>query len=54
MAEIVRGVPVALEHHELRWLDRADLEVLEWAPADLPIVYRLGKVLLADDFGTGI
>lgn len=30
--------PVALEHEEVKWCDVIELEVLEWAEADVPLV----------------
>lgn len=30
------------EHTEGRWVDAADAATLEWAPADLPVLCRLG------------
>lgn len=38
--ELTSGEPVALEHAELRWACPDDLERLDWAEADLPIVRR--------------
>jgi 8-oxo-dGTP diphosphatase len=36
--------PVRTEHEELRWLAPHELETVEWAPADRPL---LGRVALA-------
>lgn len=36
--ELVDGVPAPTEHEELVWLAPAELDGLEWAPADLPAV----------------
>jgi 8-oxo-dGTP diphosphatase len=42
---IIRGVPVAHEHSELRWCDAAGLSTLDLAEADLPILKEwLGTV----------
>ncbi|HJQ07029.1 MAG TPA: (deoxy)nucleoside triphosphate pyrophosphohydrolase [Nocardioides sp.] len=35
---LVAGSPVLTEHSELAWLAPADLDRLDWAPADLPAV----------------
>ncbi len=32
-------------HHDFKWLDKAELETLDWAPADIPIM----KKILSDD-----
>jgi len=40
----VTGEPTRLEHAELRWFPRADLDTVRWLPADRPIV----AALLAD------
>lgn len=39
--ELVSGTPSLTEHAAVRWLSPADLESLEWAPADLPAVARI-------------
>ncbi|HEX9725610.1 MAG TPA: 8-oxo-dGTP diphosphatase MutT [Vicinamibacteria bacterium] len=39
--ELLEGKPRPLGCEEIRWLDRQELETLEWAPADLPFVKRL-------------
>lgn len=45
--DLVSGVPVATEHAELRWVSIADLEQLEWAPADIPAVAEIKARLAA-------
>ncbi|WP_035099344.1 (deoxy)nucleoside triphosphate pyrophosphohydrolase [Anoxybacteroides tepidamans] len=40
-ASIIEGVPVAKEHAEIKWVSRADLPALHWAPADVPTVEAL-------------
>lgn len=37
VCELVEGSPRALEHAELRWIDRADIHSIDWSDADLPI-----------------
>ena len=39
--ELVSGTPSLTEHAAVRWLSPADLESLDWAPADLPAVARI-------------
>jgi 8-oxo-dGTP diphosphatase len=39
--ELIEGEPRPLGCEEIRWLDRDELETLEWVPADLPFVRRL-------------
>ncbi|OMP66490.1 (deoxy)nucleoside triphosphate pyrophosphohydrolase [Domibacillus epiphyticus] len=43
---ITEGTPTAEEHAELRWVPLAELNKLEWAPADIPTI---DKLLLADE-----
>ena len=40
-ARVTAGEPARLEHAELRWFPRADLDTVPWLPADLPIVAAL-------------
>ncbi len=35
---ISEGEPVVLEHEEIRWCEVAELEGLEWAEADVPLL----------------
>ena len=37
--------PKALEHAELRWLSAAELDSVDWLPADVPIVAALRPLL---------
>lgn len=39
--KITKGEIVLLEHQELRWLKRSELNTLDWATADIPIVEML-------------
>ena len=41
--ELVEGEPRAIECDEVRWIGRADLPSLDWAPADIPFVRRLAN-----------
>src|SRR5829696_7691737 len=40
-ARLVTGEPAGLEHAELRWLSAADLDTVDWLPADRPIAAAL-------------
>ena len=40
-AELIDGTPTATEHDELRWVPKAKLNELNWAPADIPAVKQL-------------
>ncbi|ANC11359.1 MULTISPECIES: (deoxy)nucleoside triphosphate pyrophosphohydrolase [Bacillus cereus group] len=40
-AQILEGIPKALEHTELKWVRVKDLNNLYWAPADIPTVESL-------------
>ena len=42
-AELIDGTPTATEHDELRWVPKAKLNELKWAPADIPAVKQLMK-----------
>jgi 8-oxo-dGTP diphosphatase len=42
---VVAGVPLPLEHRELRWLSAAQLDDVPWIPADLPLVDALRPLL---------
>ena len=41
---ISKGVPVALEHEEIRWCEISELGELEWAEADVPLVSEISKL----------
>ena len=40
-AVIVRGTPKALEHNEIRWITTAQIDELEFCPADVEILKKL-------------
>lgn len=42
---IIEGEPEALEHSELRWVNRAQLFGLMWAAADVPLLDRIATRL---------
>jgi 8-oxo-dGTP diphosphatase len=44
-ATVADGTPVALEHSELRWLDRGHWYDVAWLAADLPVVRELERLL---------
>lgn len=42
---ILEGNLVLSEHLDSRWLSREELDCVDWAPADLPIVERVREIL---------
>jgi 8-oxo-dGTP diphosphatase len=38
---ILSGQPSPVEHEEIRWCSQPDMDALQWAPADLPILDEL-------------
>ncbi|WP_280771811.1 (deoxy)nucleoside triphosphate pyrophosphohydrolase [Salipaludibacillus daqingensis] len=44
-ATLVEGEPVLTEHERIAWLSPGELKTLEWAPADIPAVEKLVKVM---------
>lgn len=40
-ATLTQGEPKLTEHAEIRWIPAADLDSVEWAPADIPAVHRI-------------
>lgn len=42
---ILEGNLILSEHLDSRWLSREDLDSVDWAPADLPIVERVREIL---------
>jgi 8-oxo-dGTP diphosphatase len=43
LCELLDGEPVPTEHAEVRWLAPADLDQLDWAPADIPAVAMIAN-----------
>lgn len=43
LCQLIDNDPVCLEHNKICWLDSNELNDLDWAQADLPIVYFLTK-----------
>lgn len=46
-ATLIDGEPQLTEHSEIRWIDAADLDSVEWAPADIPAVETIMAAYLA-------
>lgn len=44
-ARVVRGTPQAREHAELRWLTAAELDRVDWLPADRVLLPELRSIL---------
>lgn len=42
---VLEGSLTLSEHLDSRWLSREELDTVDWAPADLPIVERLRGIL---------
>lgn len=40
-ATLIDGEPKLTEHSEIRWIDAAGLDSVEWAPADIPAVEKI-------------
>ncbi len=45
ICDVCRGMPQAVEHSELRWVDLSQCDALKWAPADVPIYEALGSLV---------
>ena len=45
-AEIVSGDLVPKEHEAAKWLTKDELGTVEWLPADITLVEKIGEVLL--------
>ena len=45
-AEIVSGDLVLKEHEAAKWLTKDELGTVEWLPADITLVEKIGEVLL--------
>jgi 8-oxo-dGTP diphosphatase len=45
LATLAGGTLSLLEHGEARWVARAELEALDWAPADRPLLVELRRRL---------
>lgn len=42
-ATLLAGEPALTEHSEIRWVHAAELDQLDWAPADIPAVQQVMK-----------
>ncbi|MDP2305831.1 MAG: (deoxy)nucleoside triphosphate pyrophosphohydrolase [Pseudomonadota bacterium] len=42
---LVSGEPAALDHEALRWLGPHELESVDWAPADVPLLHAVRALL---------
>lgn len=40
-AKVIDGEIKRLEHNALKWMNRADIHVLDWAPADIPAIKKI-------------
>lgn len=41
--ELLSGEPKLTEHESIKWLSISELDILEWAPADIPTIDLLTK-----------
>ncbi len=44
--QIVEGTPVLKEHEAARWLDRENIDAIDWLPADLSIIPLIKENLI--------
>lgn len=45
-AKILEGVPLKLEHHDIRWITVAEIPEYEFCPADVAILRQLESLLI--------
>ncbi|MBP2001381.1 8-oxo-dGTP diphosphatase [Paenibacillus shirakamiensis] len=38
---LIEGTPTLTEHAAIKWLSRAELNTLDWAPADIPAIQKI-------------
>ncbi|AXI10972.1 NUDIX domain-containing protein [Oceanobacillus sp. 143] len=43
ICKLIEGEPVLTEHAEIKWLAPNELELLDWAPADVPAIEKLAN-----------
>lgn len=43
ICHIQNGELTLTEHIEIKWLNKIELDQIDWAPADIPTVYKLKK-----------
>lgn len=46
--KLIEGKPILTEHLSIKWLSPIELGSLDWAPADIPTVEKLSKIILAN------
>jgi 8-oxo-dGTP diphosphatase len=39
--KLIEGTPILSEHAAIRWLQAAELDSLDWAPADIPAIEKI-------------
>ena len=44
-AEIVSGEMILTEHSAAKWLTRDELDSVEWLPADITLIEKIGKLI---------
>lgn len=45
LTKIKEGTPNLLEHEDARWVDKNEIDSIDWLPADLEIVEEVKKLL---------
>ncbi|AGK52365.1 replicative DNA helicase [Bacillus sp. 1NLA3E] len=43
--QLIEGKPILTEHESIKWLAPNELTTLDWAPADIPTIEKLSKIL---------
>ncbi|GAB6991808.1 (deoxy)nucleoside triphosphate pyrophosphohydrolase [Paenibacillus pini] len=38
---LIEGIPTLTEHASIQWLSPAELDTLDWAPADIPAIQKI-------------
>lgn len=46
ICKLIEGEPKLTEHVSIKWLEPNQLEILDWAPADIPAIQRLSSEIL--------
>src|SRR5699024_6740950 len=44
--DLKSGMQILNEQHVMKWLERKDLQQLDWAPADIPAVEKISMITL--------
>jgi len=44
ICKLIEGEPVLTEHAAMKWLAPSELQLLDWAPADVPTIEKLSSM----------